>query len=197
MNKREFFDQMASQWENDHQKEEEIEKLERLFGNFRLSAGSAVLDVGCGTGRLVPYLRREVGEKGLVVESDFSAEMLRTARRKYPQKNLFYIHADAQIAPLKENIFDAVICFALFPHLPRKKRALEEFRRILKPGKPLFIAHPMSREELNQYHTQVKGPVNQDILPDQQTMEMLFGEAGFCDLVIKDEPSFYLAQAKA
>ena len=99
--------------------------------------------------------------------------------------------------PLRENIFDVVVCFALFPHLPDKARALMEFRRILKPGKPLYIAHLMSREELNRFHSQVKGPVTQDFLPTREEMEELFSSAGFRELVIKDERSLYIARAKA
>jgi len=55
----------------------------------------------------------------------------------------------------------------------------------------------MSRQEVNSFHSQIKGPVNKDFLPNQEQMEKLFSLAGFKKLVIKDEPSFYLAQAEA
>ncbi|GAG03079.1 unnamed protein product, partial [marine sediment metagenome] len=146
---------------------------------------------------LVPFILEAVGEEGILVESDFSREMLKIGKDKYKQKNLYFIQADGQMIPLKENIFDAVVCFALFPHFPDKARALMEFRRILKPGKLLYIAHLMSREELNRFHSQVKGPVTEDFLPTREEMEELFSSAGFRELAIKDERSLYIARAKA
>lgn len=197
MDRREFFDKVAQDWESNHRSRRQKERLKKLLQHVSLAEGDAVLDVGCGTGRLVPFLRRAVGSKGLLVEFDFSGEMLKIGKSKYAQKKIFFIQSDAQNMPLKGNSFEAVVCFALFPHIPDKKRALREFRRILKPGKSLFIAHLMSREELNQFHSQVKGPVKKDFLPDKKEMERLFSSTGFFDLTIKDEPSLYIAWAKA
>ncbi len=197
MDKKAFFNQIAQEWENSHQPNQDKEKLEYLFQHFSLNRSDAVLDVGCGTGRLIPFLCQTVGAEGLVVGSDFSDEMLRIAKKNYWQKKLFFLQADAQKLPFRENSFEAVICLALFPHLPDKLSALKEFRRILKPKKALYIAHFMSRQEVNSFHSQIKGPVNKDFLPNQEQMEKLFSLAGFKKLVIKDEPSFYLAQAEA
>lgn len=197
MDRRKFFDEISKEWESNHQNHKERVRISKILKHIFLAKGDAVLDVGCGTGRLVPLLRKAIGNKGILVESDFSAEMLRIAKSKYFERNLFFIQSDAQKIPLKENTFDAIICFALFPHLPDKKRALEEFHRILKPKKSIYIAHLMSREELNRFHSQVKGPVKKDFLPDEGEMEELFSFTGFCELAIKDEPSLYIAQAKA
>lgn len=197
MDRRKFFDEIAQEWESDHQNHKEKKRLKKLFKHISLAEGDAVLDVGCGTGRLVPLLRKAIGKKGLLVESDFSAEMLGIAKSKYFERNLFFIRSDAQRIPLKEDTFDAIICFALLPHLPDKKNALEEFHRILKPGKSIYIAHLMSREELNRFHSQVKGPIKKDFLPDEGEMEKLFSSTGFCEIAIKNEPSLYIAKAKA
>jgi len=197
MNRKIFFNQIAQEWESSHHPDKEKEKLEQLWRSFSINRGDVVLDVGCGTGRLVPFLIEAVGLEGLVVESDFSEEMLNIAKKKYNQRKLFFLQADAQKLPLRDNRCDAVICLALFPHLPDKPGALKEFRRILKPQKPLYIAHIMSREEVNRIHSRINGPVNKDFLPSQQEMEELFSLTGFKEFTIKDEPSFYLAQAKA
>lgn len=197
MDRRRFFDEIAPEWESNHQNNKEKKKLEKLIRNFSLVQGEAVLEVGCGTGRLVPLLRKAIGSEGLLVESDFSGEMLKIAKGKKSERNLFFIQSDAQRIPLKENRFDVIICFALFPHLLDKKRALLELRRVLRPVKSLYIAHLMSRDELNRFHSQVKGPVMMDFLPDEGEMKRLFSSAGFCELTIKDEPSLYVAQAKA
>jgi len=197
MDRKQFFSDIAQEWEREHENQEERERLKMLFRHFPLAKGNWVLDVGCGTGRLIPLLQEAIGKEGLLVESDFSRAMLKVGKAKYLYKNLKFIQSDAKMIALKDNIFDVVICFALFPHLPDKAKALKEFRRILKSGNPLVIAHPMSRQQLNNFHSQVKGPVSRDYLPDNQKMEELFSSAGFRGLTIKDKPSLYLATARA
>lgn len=197
MDKKKFFDDIAHRWDKEHEISKDKEKLKRIINCFSLKKGDKILDVGCGTGRLVPFLEKIVGSHGFLVESDFSLEMLKIGNNKYKGKNLLFIQADAQMIPLKENSVDVVVCFALFPHLPDKVRALREFHRILGPGKSIIVAHPMSREKLNEFHSQVKGPVAQDSLPAKEEMEKLFSSVGFKNLSIRDEPSLYIAQAKA
>lgn len=161
-----------------------------------LSKGYRVLDAGCGTGRMSPYLKQAVGRKGRIFAADFSGEMLKIAKSLYPYKNLYFIQSDAQRLPFGSSFFDVVICFALFPHIQNKEGALEEFRRVLKPEGLLVIAHLMSRQELNSFHRQVKGPVTEDLLPEEKEMRRLLTEAGFNHLSIKDEPSLYLVEAR-
>ncbi|MBS3818863.1 class I SAM-dependent methyltransferase [bacterium] len=197
MNRKEFFDRMASDWEKEHRCQKEQAKLEKLAGYFPLSQGHWVLDAGCGTGRLIPFIRKSIGTQGSLVEMDFSREMLKIGQEKYFSENTGFVQSNAQTIPLQNDNFDVVICFALFPHLSQKEKALKEFRRVLKPQSPLVIAHPMSREELNRFHSHVKGPVAQDFLPDRREMEQLFSAARFHNLSIKDEPSLYIAQATA
>ena len=197
MNRRKFFSDMAHEWDKEHENNEQRKRLESLSGYFPLKKGNRILDVGCGTGRLIPFLREALGEEGFLVETDFSREMLKVGKTKYNQEKVSFLQSDAQRMAFKNHAFDVVICFALFPHLPDKTKALGEFRRILKPGHPLVVAHPMSREKLNAFHSQVKGPVNEDYLPDEKEMEALFSSAGFRDLTILDKPSLYVATARA
>jgi demethylmenaquinone methyltransferase/2-methoxy-6-polyprenyl-1,4-benzoquinol methylase len=197
MEKRRYFNHIASRWEKEHQIQKEQGLLRNLFIYLPLRAGDCVLDVGCGTGRLVPFIRKRCGNGGVIVEMDFSEEMLNYARNKYKGKNLFFIQSDAQRIPVKSKVFDVILCFALFPHIQDKSLALREFQRILKPGKSLYIAHTMSRIELNHLHARVKGPVCSDYLPDEEEMQRIFLDAGFTGLHIMDKSSLYLAKAQA
>lgn len=197
MNRKYFFDHIAPDWEKEHRCLNEQEKLKKLSRFFPLSRGQCVLDAGCGTGRLVPFIRKAVGGEGMLVEMDFSREMLKIGQKKYLSQNTGFVQSDAQMIPLKDDTFDVVICFALFPHISHKEKALREFQRVLKPQSPLIIAHPMSREELNRFHSRVKGPVTQDFLPDEREMEKLFSAARFRNLSIKDQPSLYIARGTA
>jgi len=197
MHRKTFFDKEAHNWEKEHQSQKEHSKLKKLILYFPIKAGYTVLDAGCGTGRLIPYIKKSAGNSGQIVEMDFSEKMLDIAKKKHSNLNIWFIQSDAQQIPLKKNLFDMVICFALFPHLPDKKNTLKEFKRILKPNHPLVIAHTMSRAELNKFHKKVKGPVTQDLLPDRKDMKELFWDTGFRNLSITDKPSLYIARAEA
>ena len=89
MNKRDFFDQIAREWEDEHNIEKENEQIRLFAQNFNLATGSYVLDIGCGTGRLIPHIKDAIGEKGYLIEADFSQEMLKIGKSNYFFANLF------------------------------------------------------------------------------------------------------------
>ncbi len=196
MDRREFFNRIAAEWARNDQNLEETTKIENLINLMRLEKGDIVLDAGCGTGRLVPFIRRKIGRSGRLVELDFSEKMLQLARLSHKKQAIYFVLADATLPPFKAQTFDVIICFALFPHLDDKLAGLTEFRRILKAAGSLFIAHPMSRGALNDYHSRVDGPVKGDILPDKAEMKHLLRTAGFKIIQLEDQPSFYLVEAK-
>ncbi|MGD2089427.1 MAG: class I SAM-dependent methyltransferase [Candidatus Aminicenantes bacterium] len=194
--KKKFFENLAKDWDDEHHTLEEIERT-RIFAetHFPLKKAETILDVGCGTGRLIPQLKKTIGETGILVEMDFSIEMLKIGKKRYDYRNLLFIQGDGHVLPIKTRSIDTVICFAFFPHLADKLKGMQAFARVLKPGGKLIIAHQMSREELNRFHGEVDGPVNHDSLPDENKMKELFETAGFRDIDIEEGPGFYLAAA--
>ena len=195
-NKREFFNDIAQDWQREHAMEEQREELVAFSSHFEMKFGDKVLDIGCGTGRLLPIILDQVGETGLVVAADYSENMLVLSRAAKSAGNLLYLQCDAHNTPICSELFDKVICFALFPHLAPKEQALGEFFRILKPEGDLLIAHQMSRRQLNAFHKKVKGPVTKDLLPPKYKMRSLLTGAGFMDFTILDQPSLYLVHAR-
>ncbi len=194
---KEFFDAIAAEWEEDSGNSPDSEDLARLARLFPVAEKDVVLDAGCGSGRLLPLLRRAVGENGAIVEMDISGEMLKIGRGKRRDLRPHFVQADVQCLPVVGGLFDAVICFNLFPHIADKRAALAEFRRVLKPGRPIVIAHLMGRKELNAMHSGFSGPVRHDRLPDEGLMRDLFRSAGFKDAAIRDEHALYFARAIA
>jgi ubiquinone/menaquinone biosynthesis C-methylase UbiE len=197
MNKKDFFDDLAPQWEKEHRIEREMKKMKNLFSHLEIKKEDWVLDSGTGTGRLIPLIRRLIGREGRIAAMDFSYEMLKIAQQNHFRENAILIQSNAEILPFHPRLFDVVLCFALFPHISDKPKAVNEFFRLLKPGGRFYIAHTMSREELNLFHSQVKGPVCQDFLPEDQVMEEMISAAGFMDVRIRNEEALYIAQAKA
>jgi SAM-dependent methyltransferase len=101
-----------------------------------LQPGKRVLELGCGTG----LFTRMLAPVGVHLTSiDISSELLRTARGKSPE--LSFILADAHELPFAENTFDAVIGSSVLHHL-QARLALQEIRRVTRPGGRLAFAEP-------------------------------------------------------
>ena len=103
---------------------------ERLLGQLPLAAAKDVIDVGTGTGALLPSIQK-AAPRATIVEVDNSEGMLRLARRRHggPLRLM-----DAQELALPDNQFDvAISAFVLF-RLPSPERCLSEVNRVLKRG---------------------------------------------------------------
>jgi len=53
-----------------------------LVAKIGIQNGNTVLDVGCGTGVLVPHLKAAIGEPGKITTIDFAANMIAQAAKK-------------------------------------------------------------------------------------------------------------------
>ena len=83
MNHREFFNRMAPQW--DEQVRHDACKLSRIVTALSLQPGERVLDIGTGTGVMLPYLRQALGMLGELTAIDVAEEMLARARAKHSE----------------------------------------------------------------------------------------------------------------
>ena len=189
MNHRQFFDQAAVDWDA-LEVEETCVRLREIVAGLGIAPGAAVLDVGCGTGILLPLLRESMNGDGHVVALDLSGEMLKRALGK--GQPAIYVQVDAESLPLPEGAFDWVICNAVFPHFPDKWRALSEASRVLREGGRLVICHTASRQTINEFHRSVGGVVSHDTIPDEKAMRQLLQEAGLGEVRVRDEPDRYL-----
>jgi ubiquinone/menaquinone biosynthesis C-methylase UbiE len=190
-----FFDSSASTWDL-LERDLRTEKLGELVEQFMIGEGDAILDVGTGTGILLPLLGKAIGPKGTLVAIDFSLKMLLAATRHRFEILPTFINAGVAAIPFREGSFDRVTCFSAFPHFPDKKRALAEMMRVLKKDGSLFIAHLHSVEEIAHLHREVGGSVHQDRLPDRDMMVELMSEAGLHGIRVENEPGRFLARGR-
>lgn len=87
-----------------------------------------VLDVGCGSSRIIQSLPHAVA-------LDVSAAKLRFLKRSNPCR----IRGSALELPFKDETFDCLIHSQLIEHLPRSEAAFSEMHRVLKPGGTLIV----------------------------------------------------------
>lgn len=192
---RAFFDERAASWEERLYPPPVRERLERLAPVFAPSKGACVLDVGSGTGVLLPYLDAAVGPTGRIAAFDVSFNMIRLAGDKSITAPLLLAQADAAALPFDDGVFDHIVLFACFPHFDDKAAVLAEMARAAKREAALVVAHLLSREELARHHGGEKA-VADDVLPNAAEMRRLFLEAGFSSPEIIDEPGRYTAIAR-
>lgn len=189
--RRSFFNTRAARWDT-YITEEQHRRIRRLVRRFDIKPGERVLDVGCGTGVLLPYLAELVGPTERVHALDFAPRMIAAARRKYGQQFVYTV-ADARHLPFPDGSFDVAVCYAVFPHFCDKSGTLAELHRVLAAGGRLFIAHTDSRRSINAFHRSVSGVVHDDHMPDTREMLSLLKSAGFIHVRVSDQPHAYLA----
>lgn len=95
----------------------------------RLPADARILDVGCGEGVLVEKYAR-LGRKIEGIDLNYSSDFVR--------------QGDILKMPYAEAAFDAVLFLDVFEHLhfADQRKALQEIRRVLKPGGTLVVSIP-------------------------------------------------------
>ena len=112
----------------------------RLLEYVQLSEQAAVLDMGCGTGKLLNRLA-ETSPQLTGIGIDFAFAMVEQATLKTPYSNrLQFIRGDANNLPFDEGTFDEVFCSISFLHYPDPARALCEVARVLRSGGHFYLA---------------------------------------------------------
>jgi ubiquinone/menaquinone biosynthesis C-methylase UbiE len=193
LSRKEFFNKTADTWDDRVCTPTLSIFLAKLVPQFGLEQGQNILDVGTGTGILIPYLTRAVGPAGSVTAIDYSENMIEICKTKHSHlKNLSIKLGNIKDAALPPESFDAVICFGVFPHLEDKEKALQNINHTLKPGGKVIIAHALSSEELKIHHNSASSTVMHDVLPEESEMKQLLEHTGFTEISIKDEPGLYL-----
>jgi ubiquinone/menaquinone biosynthesis C-methylase UbiE len=100
-----------------------------------LSPGDTVVEMGCGTGANLSYLRERVGSEGRVVGVDLTAGMLAQARKRVEREgwtNVDLVRGDATRPPVAD--VDAVLGSFVVGLLGDPEEAVDCWLDVLNPG---------------------------------------------------------------
>ncbi len=120
--------------------------LHRLWKKFTIEIaaprpGERVLDVAGGTADLSSAFARRVGPEGEVWLTDINNAMLGVGRDRLLDEGVLapVAQCDAEKLPFPDNHFDIVTVAFGLRNMTHKDRALEEMRRVLRPGGRLLV----------------------------------------------------------
>ncbi|HXS90135.1 MAG TPA: methyltransferase domain-containing protein [Steroidobacteraceae bacterium] len=126
-----------------------------IIQHLGLEPGMAVLDAGCGPGRLTVPAARQVGPDGSIVAADIQSGMLRRAKDKTDAAgltNVRFIQTALGEGKLERNKFDRALLVTVLGEIPDQESALQEIFSALKAGGILSVTeivfdnHYQSRE---------------------------------------------------
>jgi len=104
---------------------------ENIYNYLKDKDYHKLLDIGCGTGYLINMLSKDYNAE--YIGLDLSPEMIKQAKSKNI-KNAIFVEGRSDEIPFDDNTFNIVTCSQSFHHYPDTDKAMQEARRVLKPG---------------------------------------------------------------
>ena len=123
---------------------------DRILENAAVQSGETLLDVGAGDGLIAFGALDLVGEDGRVIFSDISQDLLDHARRLAEEMGVadrceFLLAPADDLSALGGASVDIVTTRSVLIYVEDKRRAFEEFFRVLKPGGRISLFEPINR----------------------------------------------------
>jgi ubiquinone/menaquinone biosynthesis C-methylase UbiE len=119
-----------------------------LIQNLKLSNGSSVLDMACGTGLNFPFLFNAVGSGGRIVGVDNSKKTLTLAHNRILRHNWTNVSIHKMDGPefTTETLFDAALCtFAIEIVTPYKETIHTMINSVKSKGRIGYIGFKYSK----------------------------------------------------
>lgn len=158
----EFFNRMAPGWDKAEVNSVPA-KINLILDYALIEKGQHVLDLGTGTGVLVPYLLERVGKDGKVTAVDASEGMLEQAKLKYGTTACRFLRADFEAESL-EGRYDRIMLYCVYPHLEHPAQTLKRLvDDNLREDGSIVIAFPTTEDFVNRIHGEKK--IESEMLP--------------------------------
>jgi len=165
------------------------QRLKRIVASGKIVAGDVVLDVGTGTGILIPLIQQYGPEA--ILACDLSEAMLLRLQEHYPDAKTLL--GDVRDLTLPNMTIDVVFMNACYPNIVDKPGAFSNIGRMMNKGGRLVISHPMGKSFID--HLRPGSPFPLDDFPERPEAETLLQPHGFEIQEFVDEPKLYILVA--
>jgi len=165
------------------------ERLEQIVAASGIEAGETVLDVGAGTGILVPIIRQY--RPGRIIACDLSEKMLQKLRENY--SGVETVAADVRDLTLPDASLDVVFINACYPNIADKPGAFANLSRMMTPGGRLVISHPLGKRFIDSLKKTSPFPL--DDFPERSEAVQLLAPCRLALQAFVDEPALYILVA--
>ncbi len=177
----------------------------RLVDAISPSPGASVLDIACGRGAVLFPAAAAVGNEGAVIGIDLADGMIQRTREEARSRgvNARLEVGDAENLNFADASLDYVLCGFGIMFFPNQSRALDEFRRVLKPGGRLGVTtwRVPQIHEVRQVLTELgvnPPPYSPGWITEPSVLADILVRAGFLGVqVVLDDAEFEYPNAEA
>lgn len=162
------------------------ERLKKIVASAKIAKGDVVLDVGTGTGILVPLIQQYGPET--IFACDLSEVMLAHLQKQYPYANT--IASDVRDLSLPDESVEVVFMNACYPNVVDKRGSFQNIARMMKQGGRMVISHPMGKSFIDTLRG--KSPFPLDDFPEKNEAEILLEPYGFDIVGFVDKEDLYI-----
>ena len=158
-----------------------IQRAVLQLAEEEVGSPGAILDVGCGTGKLLRSAsQRFPGAKLLGV--DAAIEMVKQAQKSTPNGTIQFQQATAEELPFPDGSFDLVFSTMTFHHWQNQRRGAAEVARVLAPGGRWLLAEFVPSGLMKR----VRSLLRLHQFPDRAHLRDVLGSARL--RIVKDQP---------
>ncbi len=122
-----------------------LQPPDKIIRRRGIKEGMQVLEGGWGRGAYTTFVARVVGGGGKVYALDIQPEMLQQLQSKLAKpenediRNIELVNSSAYELPFDDDCLDLVYMVTVLQKIPDRSKALQQVRRVLKPGGILSV----------------------------------------------------------
>ncbi len=165
------------------------ERLARIVAAAKILKGEMILDVGTGTGILIPLIEQYL--PGQIYACDLSKKMLQQLRKNY--LGVKTIWSDVRDLTMPDANIDVAFINACYPNIADKPGTFAKLAMLMKPAGRLIISHPLGRRFIDTLKKHAPYPL--DDFPDAFEAQHLLAPYGFDIQACVDEAQLYILTA--
>ena len=155
--------------------------------HVKIKPNYVILDVGCGGGKTVNRLSQQA-PLGKVIGMDYSADMVEYSKKvnkKFIVENrVEIVEGSVEKMGFSEDFFDLITAIETYYFWPSFADALQEIKRVLKPGGKLLLVNEMVKDGVYEIkHAKMIEQAHVRLLPLEEIRNTAL-RVGFADVQI-------------